>query len=401
VVAIPQTVYRVDRSYAWNYGHAPALPRLRRVAPAPGGRLFDRDVSSRLGIAAGPLLNAKWVAGYARLGYDVLTYATVTSAFRPAFALPNIRMVESREQVAVALRRPVSDNGVTFAVSLGMPSMDPEIWRKDVRRAKDALGRGQVLIVSVAGSLPPGGDAEALIADYARCAAWAAEAGADAVEVHLAVPDPFAEHPQMIFENVPLAAQILYRVRTSIGQPVVAKLGTFRSPRLLHETATKLAPWTNGFALVHGVVRRVIDEDGKAAFEGAGRDLADVVGADTFAVAARQVEEMLAWRKAGAWDRAVFAVGGITMVARALHLLHEGADAALLATAALIDPLFATRFREAAAPPPPPEDDAPATNGTRRAARASRPAARAKASAPRAASGKRAPARKRARAGVR
>jgi hypothetical protein len=79
-----------------------------------------------------------------------------------------------------------------------MPSMEPDVWRKDVRRAKDALTSGQLLIVSVAGTLTPGGDAEALITDYARCAAWAVEAGADAVEVHLAVSDPFAEHPQMI-----------------------------------------------------------------------------------------------------------------------------------------------------------------------------------------------------------
>jgi hypothetical protein len=164
---------------------------------------------------------------------------------------------------------------------------------------------------------------------------------------------------------------------------VIAKLGMFRSPRILHETATKLAPWTNGFALVHGVVRRVVDEDGKAAFEGAGRDVADIVGADTFSVCGRQVEEMLAWRKAGAWDRAVLAVGGISSVARALHLLHEGADAALVATAALTDPLFAVRFREAAAPPPAPPGEPPvATNGARTPVRARRapaqPARRAK-----------------------
>jgi dihydroorotate dehydrogenase len=377
VFTIPQTVYRIDRSYAWNYGHAPALPRVRRLPPGTSGWLFDREVRSRLGIASGPLLNAKWIAAYARIGYDILTYATVTSSFRPAYALPNIRPVESREQAAVALRRPAVNGGVTLAVSLGMPSMDPEVWRKDVRRAKDALTTGQLLIVSVAGAVPPGGDAESLIADYARCAVWAAEAGADAIEVHLAVPDPFAEHAQLIFDNVPLSAQILYRVRTNVTVPVVAKLGMFRSPRILHETATKLAPWTSGFALVHGVVRRVIDEDGKAAFEGAGRDVADVVGADTFSVCGRQVEEMLAWRKAGAWDRAVIGVGGITSVARALHLLHEGADAAQVATAALVDPLFAVRFREASAPPaPPPSEQHGATNGARTAARTRRPAPR-------------------------
>jgi 2,4-dienoyl-CoA reductase-like NADH-dependent reductase (Old Yellow Enzyme family) len=248
-----------------------------------------------------------------------------------------------------------------------MPSMEPDVWRKDVRRAKDAITAGQLLVVSVAGTLPPGGDHEALIADYARCAVWAAEAGADVIEVHLGVADPFSEHAQMIFENVPLSAQILYRVRTSIGQPVVAKLGMFRSPRLLHETATKLAPWTNGFVLVHGALRRVVDEEGKTAFEGVGRDLADIVGADTFALAARQVEEMLAWRKAGAWDRAVLAVGGITTTERGLHVLHEGADVALLGTAAIADPLLGVRIREALAP-----RMAPAPSNGRRARTASR-----------------------------
>src|SRR5688572_31082170 len=44
------------------------------------------------------------------------------------------------------------------------------------------IGRGQILVVSVLGTVPPGGDREALVADYAACARWAAEAGADVVE---------------------------------------------------------------------------------------------------------------------------------------------------------------------------------------------------------------------------
>ena len=150
----------------------------------------------------------------------------------------------------------------------------------------------------------------------------------------------------MIYDNVPLAARILHRVRTTIGVPVLAKLGAFRTPRLLHDTATRLAPWTNGFVLVHSISRRVLDDKGTPAFEGTGRERADVVGAQTFTVASRQVEEMLAWRKAGAWDRAILAVGGICTVERAQDVLREGADAALVATAALFDPLFAARFRQ-------------------------------------------------------
>jgi dihydroorotate dehydrogenase (NAD+) catalytic subunit len=128
--------------------------------------------------------------------------------------------------------------------------------------------------------------------------------------------------------------------------PVVAKLGAFRTPRLLHDTATRLASWASGFTLVHGFHRRVVDEEGDPAFEGAGRDRADIVGAATFPAASRQVAELLAWRKAGCWDRAVLAVGGLTTVERAHEMLREGADAVLVATAALYDPLFAVRFRQ-------------------------------------------------------
>jgi len=271
----------------------------------------------------------------------------VRSTPRPAYSLPNIRHVENREQMAIATTRRHGVNGsTTIAVSTGMPSMEPDVWRKDIRRSRDKIGQGQVLVVSVVGTHEPGTDVEALIVDYTQCAIWAEQSGADVIEVHLAVPNPFSEQPQMVFESIPLSAQVLYRVRTAVSVPVVAKFGAFRTPRLLHETATKLAPWAHGFQLVHSIHRRVVDEEGNAAFDGSGRDIADVVGSDTFAVCGRQVEEMLAWRKAGAWDRVILGVGGITTFERARHLLREGADGTLVATAALFDPLFAVRFRE-------------------------------------------------------
>src|SRR3989442_7845589 len=101
----------------------------------------------------------------------------------PAHALPNIRPVENREHAAIATRKTQIDSQPTLAVSLGMPSAEPEVWRKDVRRANDRIGSGQVLIVSVVGTSAASMDGEQLLQDLARCAAWAAEAGGDAIEV--------------------------------------------------------------------------------------------------------------------------------------------------------------------------------------------------------------------------
>jgi dihydroorotate dehydrogenase len=276
-------------------------------------------------------------------------YATVRSKPQPALTLPNIRPIENREQVAVAARRLGTNGDTTLAVSLGLPSMEPDVWRKDMRRARERVGPGQMLVASVVGTPDLMAGVDAFIADYAQCAAWAAEAGAHVVEAHLAVPNPFGEPGQMVYEHIPLAAQILYRIRSVVTIPVIAKVGLFRSARILHDSATKLAPWADGFELVHAIPRRVVDDEGNAAFEGTGREWAEVVGAATYPVSSRQIEEMLAWRKAGEWPHAVLGVGGVTTIERARHLLREGCNAVLVATAALFDPLFAVHFRQAVA----------------------------------------------------
>jgi dihydroorotate dehydrogenase (NAD+) catalytic subunit len=269
----------------------------------------------------------------------------VRSVARPAYPLPNITPAESREEVVVARRTGEVTAPGLLALSTGIPSQEPDVWRKDVRRAKDRLGAGQLLIVSVIGTPTPGGGATALAADYAQCAAWAAEAGADAIEVHLAGPRPEASDGRLVYDDLPLSAYIVDRVRAAVRVPVVAKLGGFRSARALHETLTKLAPWVHGFVLVHGIRRRLVDESGNPFFADKDRAVARVIGPDTFTLCSRQVEEGIAWRKAGAWQRALLALGGIASADQVRRTLRIGADVALVDTAALVDPLFAIRVR--------------------------------------------------------
>ena len=305
-----------------------------------------------MGIAAGPLPNSKWIETYARLGYGLLTYNTVRTAERPAYPAPNLAFCRPGDPTVIepAPRR-LDPAAVSWTVSFGLPSARPDLWRADVKRARAKLGAAQGLIVSVAGTPAPGGDGEQLADDYARAAGWAAEAGADAVEVLLSNPDTAAEIPQMVFEDAALSAHILAKVRRAVGaRPVLAKLGASRSPRALHDLATAIARWVDGFVLVNGLQRRVVKADGTPALPGPGRELAGVSGAAVWDSCKMQVEELAAWRKAGAWDKLILAVGGITTVERAREALAVGANAAMVATAALVDPLIAARFRVEAAP---------------------------------------------------
>jgi len=303
-------------------------------------------VESPVGIAAGPLPTSRWVEAYARLGYGLLTYGTVRTTAHPAFLQPNLVHCRPGDPAVVeAAPRPLDPARVTWAVSLGLPSAEPDAWRADVARAKSRIRPGQILIVSVAGTAVAGGADEQLVDDYALAAGWAADAGADAVELHLACPNTTSDQPQMIFENAVLSARIVERARRAVGErPLIAKLGATRSPRALHELASRLAPGLDGFALVGGLERRVVKPDGSPAFPGDGRAASAVVGAGIYPQCQVQVEELLAWRKAGAWSRAILALGGLTTVERARQALAAGADAAMVATAALVDPLIAARF---------------------------------------------------------
>ena len=309
--------------------------------------LFGRRLASPIGIAAGPLPNSRWMEAYARLGYGILTYGTVRSAARLAHTTPNLLFCRLGDPAVAEAKAPrkVDAATVTWASSFGLPSAAPEVWRADVKRARAKLAADQLLIVSVVGTPQPGGDGEQLARDYATCARWAAEAGADAVEVHLSCPDTVTEHAHMVYEDKELSGLIVERVRRATGGvPLLAKLGALAGPRALHELATRLAPALDGFVLVNGLQRKVIKPEGMSAFPGSGRELAGVVGAEVYDTCRIQMEELLAWRKAGAWDRVVLAVGGITTAARARTALDAGANAALVATAALTDPLFAARF---------------------------------------------------------
>jgi dihydroorotate dehydrogenase (NAD+) catalytic subunit len=341
--------YRLDRSFAWNASHTPKLPpRPRKLADGPTVTLFGHRLESPIGIAAGPLPSSKWIEAYARLGYGLLTYKTVRTAPHPAFPHPNLVFCRAGEPAVTQPHpgRKLDPASATWAVSLGLPSAEPDVWRADVQRARAKMRPSQVLIVSVAGTPAPGGDGEQLADDYGLCARMAAEAGADVVEVHLSCPNVTGQQPHMVFENVGLSTLVVQRVRRAVGTlPILAKLGAFASPRALHELATRLAPAVNGFVLVNGLQRRVMKPDGSPAFAGPGREVAGVVGGLVYDHCHIQVEELIAWRKAGAWDRVILAVGGITTVDRARHALAAGADGALVATAALIDPLIAARFR--------------------------------------------------------
>src|SRR5262245_58069717 len=149
--------YDRTRTYGWNYDHAPAsLPGVDVPEVAGNWTVCGRPVGSPLGISAGPLLNGRWILYYAALGFDVLTYKTTRSRFRECYELPNLQPVatgpiHSAGGSIVAMEEMRGD----WAISFGMPSMEPGVWRADVEWTRKRLPEEKLLSVSVVATQQP------------------------------------------------------------------------------------------------------------------------------------------------------------------------------------------------------------------------------------------------------
>ncbi len=329
----------------------PHLPPPSTLPPStPLKDFLGRRVYSRIGIAAGLLMNSRWLRDYAARGFDLLTYKTVRTRAHPCHPPPNWVFVEEGDEPGgpmFALEGLPSDPAlVNSAACFGMPSAAPEFWREDVMRAKEALQPGQLLLVSVAGSAQLGWDAQRLAADYAQCAAWAADAGADVIEANLLAP-ALPSGNGAVFRDIALSRLVAQRIQEAIGPvPLLLKVG---NPDAEHELAALLravAGAAQGVTLSSATARRVLHRDGRPYF-GAGHEVVGVQGRIHFPASVAAVRRARHLLEREGLGLTLAAVGGVASVADAAALFAAGADAVLMGSAPMYLPDLAAEMKRA------------------------------------------------------
>ncbi len=262
---------RYDRrqTYDWNYDHAPDPVEIEVPAVPGQWRFCGLPVDSPLGIPAGPLLNGRWVLYYASLGFDVLTYKTVRSGHRECYPLPNLQPVRCGQLGGSESDLPAADEMAgSWAVSFGMPSKSPDVWRADIEHTRARLPRGRVLSVSVVGTVQPGWTIDDLADDYARCARWAVDAGADCVETNFSCPNVSTCDGQL-YQDYPSARLVAQRVRQAVGRtPLVIKIGHVRREDEAQRLLATVGDVTDAVAMTNSVATTVVGPDGTLLYDG-------------------------------------------------------------------------------------------------------------------------------------
>jgi dihydroorotate dehydrogenase len=274
---------------------------------------------------------------YATLGFDILTYKTTRSRARDCYPLPNLqpinsqRLADSRQSLAATEQMHGS-----WAVSFGMPSMSPDVWQADVEWTRKRLPNAKRLSVSVVATPEPDWSLDDLADDFARCARWAVESGADCIETNFSCPNVATSDGQL-YQQPQAAALVAQRVRAAIGKtPYLIKVGFFSDAQLCGPFAEAVAPFVDALAMTNCISAKVVDQSGVALFDGQPRGIGgDCIGDASIAQVRRFADTA---RKNGRTTK-IIGCGGISTADHVRQYLDAGAEAVQLATSAMLDPL--------------------------------------------------------------
>jgi len=338
--------YDIEQTYDWNYDHAPA-PVVRDAIVVPGTWDFcGLPVASPLGVPAGPLLNGKWCLYYASLGFDVLTYKTVRSSHRDCYGLPNLQPVASNQLTGSEPQvSATADMQGSWAVSFGMPSRAPEIWRRDVEATRQQLPAGKLLVVSVVGTVQEEWSIDDLANDYARCAKWAVDSGADAVETNFSCPN-VATCDGQLYQQPNAARIVAERVRAAIGSvPYIVKIGHVQSRNDAIALLAAIGSKIDALAMTNSIAT-VVHSGDDMLFDGQRRG---ICGDSIRAASIAQVKQFAALIADSGLSTKIIGVGGIGKAEHVRAYLQAGAHACHLATAAMVEPEVALQIRRSLA----------------------------------------------------
>jgi dihydroorotate dehydrogenase (NAD+) catalytic subunit len=342
--------YNIHESYAWNYERGPSFtsPPSSQSLPALPKTFLGRPVRSRLGIAAGLLLNGKWVLGYAARGFDILTYKTVRSSARPSYPPPNwVFVAETPSGPVFAIQEPPDDPArISSAVCFGMPSMPPNVWRQDIQQTRRALPGGQMLIVSVVATPGDNWSLEQVSADFCQCAQWAAESGADAVEANFSCPNVCSAEGTIYLD--PKATQkIAGDLRRTLGRtPLLIKTGHFPDLQELRNFLLAVNGAADGVVMVNCITRPVLHPDGRPVF-GPEFVKAGVIGRAIHQPSVDAVREAVRIVSEEKLNVSITAVGGASRVEDIADFFEAGAASVLMGSSPMYLPHLATEAKQA------------------------------------------------------
>lgn len=356
---VARSFYDPAKTYEENFEYGPfSVPTKELVHKNDGRPKFEflgKKIYSPFGIAAGSLLNSKYIKYALERGFDVVVYKTQRSTEFPCNPFPNILYVDVKGDLTLdkAARPLVGKNTpknlikeFTITNSFGIPSKGPNFWMADLKKALAHQDRGQLVIASVVGTIKEGFSSEDYFNDFANAAEMAASTGVEAVEINLSCPNVAAEG--VLCYTYSSVAAICEKVRKKIGStPLIIKLGYFskEQEKLLEKTMLNVDKYVNAVSAINTLSAPIVDPDGNQALPGPNRLKSGVCGAAIKWAGIDMVKRLDRIRRKNNLGFEIVGVGGVMTPQDFHQYRNAGADIVMSVTGAMWDPELALKIK--------------------------------------------------------
>ncbi|MEO7144820.1 MAG: hypothetical protein ABI165_15075 [Bryobacteraceae bacterium] len=223
-----------------------------------------------------------------------------------------------------------------------MPSKEPKVWQDDVERAKRLLPSGRVLVVSVVATPEADWTRDDIADDFVRCARWAKDSGADAIEANLSCPNVCTQEGQL-YTSPAISQFIAARMRDAIGPiPLILKIGLFGDSDAASQFLAAVRNQATALSTVNSISAVVERAGGGVAFEGLMRGVGGECIRDRSCLELRRLYKMLREMNC---NLRLIGVGGVSAAKDVRERIQAGAHHVQIATAAMLDPQIAIKIR--------------------------------------------------------
>ena len=319
---------------------------------------LGRTIGYPLGIAAGPLLNAKFVKAALEKGFDVPVYKTVRTREKKSNEWPNVLPVAvdgdlTLEQAAKGLT--VKDDytePLAITNSFGNPSYPQEVWQADVRALMDyAKTRPSQMVCGMIEGTRWDANAteDDFVQDWVLAARMMKACGVHAIEANFSCPNEGDRVKRLLCYDAQMASTISKAIKAEIGDlPLVIKISYFEHDGELHEVVAQCAPYVQGIAAINTIPAPVYKADGTQALPGGEWRLkSGICGAPVKWAGVDMVRRLKEIREELSLSYDIVGVGGVTTPQDFKDYRDAGADLVMTATGAMWNGYLAKEIKEA------------------------------------------------------
>lgn len=344
--------YDPHKSFEQNYKDGPLISgkinSLKKTIKNPKSFTFlGQALAIPFGIPAGPLIQSEHIKLALELGFAACTYKTVRSGPYPSHPYPNILYVNAGRELhtdqtpnVYTCSVPSSLQSLNITNSFGVPSQDPSVWTKDIKRSLTYAKSDQLLIASFMGTIQKGQTDSEFIKDFGTTALLAKKTEAKVLEVNLSCPNVGNEG--LVCYDTETVEAICKTIRKSIGDtPLILKVGYYSDKDMLKRIAKIADTYAQAIAAVNTIQAGVLTKNDSNAFKEPSRGKSGICGAAIKWAGQEMVATLSDLRKKKGYSYEIVGIGGVMNVTDYLEYRALGADLVQSATGSMWHPRLA------------------------------------------------------------